>query len=329
MTGVIRAEGVAKWWGQVPALQDVTVTIGEGVTGLLGANGAGKTTLLGLVLGLHAPDRGRLEVLGVDPATSGPEVRRRLGYAPEHDALPPDARAQDLVRHIAELHGLPPRVALTRASETLDLTGLGEERLREIGTMSVGQRQRVKIAQAIAHDPALVLLDEPTNGLDPLQRDDMLATVRRVGHELGITVIVSSHLIHEVERICDEVVVLDAGRVRAAGPVAGMIEAGGQLLVEVDAAADRLAARLRDAGLDVEADPGIAGAAQAPGRLVVTVPAEDALDVVRDAVADLGLGLRRLTPRHTGLAERFFGDQAGAMPPAPPASQLPPPEVAE
>lgn len=333
MTSVIHAQAVSKWWGQIPALSDVTVTVDEGVTGLLGANGAGKTTLLGLVLGLHAPDGGRLEVLGHDPATAGPAVRRRLGYSPEHDALPGEARAQDLVRHVAELHGLPPRFALSRASETLDLTGLGEERLREIGSMSVGQRQRVKIAQAIAHDPDLVLLDEPTNGLDPLQRGEMLTTIRRIGHDLGITVVVSSHLIHEVEQICDAVVVLDAGRVTAAGSVAGMIQSGGQVLVEVDGGLAPLRAALTRSGLEVTgADVdgrgdggdrpgrmGPGGTSERPpggaGRLLVTVEDEEELDLIRDAVAELGLGLRRLTPRRTGLAERFF-----PAPPPPPRS---------
>ncbi|HVM65381.1 MAG TPA: ABC transporter ATP-binding protein, partial [Acidimicrobiales bacterium] len=143
-------------------LNGATFQIGRGVTGLLGANGAGKTTLLGLLLGLHRPDAGRVRVLGGDPWTSGPEVRARIGYAPEYDALPPDVTAADVVRHIAELHGLPRREATGRASDTLWEVGLGEERFRLVGTMSTGQRQRVKLAQAIVHDPQLVLLDEPT-----------------------------------------------------------------------------------------------------------------------------------------------------------------------
>src|SRR3954452_7153930 len=186
---VIKATNLTKKWGNATALDGVTFTIGAGVTGLLGANGAGKTTLLGMVLGLHRPTSGRLEVLGLDPSRHGPQVRAKVGYSPEHNSLPEDMRAVDMVRHIGEIHGLPHREATARASDSLWAVGLGEERFRPIGTMSTGQKQRVKLAQAIVHDPALVLLDEPTDGLDPVQRDGMLALVRRVGHDFGINVV--------------------------------------------------------------------------------------------------------------------------------------------
>ena len=196
-------------------------TVGHGITGLLGANGAGKTTLLGMMLGLHRPDRGPARACSASTrSTPGAEVRERVGYSPEHHTLPPDTTAHDLVRHIAEVHGLPHREATGRASDALWQVGLGEERFRPVGTMSTGQRQRVKLAQAIAHDPHLVLLDEPTDGLDPVQRDDMLALIRRVGTEFGIDVILSSHLLEEVERVCDDAVILAAGRVVAAGAIA-------------------------------------------------------------------------------------------------------------
>jgi ABC-2 type transport system ATP-binding protein len=182
---VIVAENVVKRWGSTTALSGASLTVHPGVTGLLGANGAGKTTFIGMVLGLHRPDAGRLQVLGLDPGVAGPEVRARLGYAPEHHSLPPDISANDLVRHIAEVHGLPHREATSRSSDALWMVGLGEERFRPVGTMSTGQRQRVKLAQAIAHDPQLVLLDEPTDGLDPVQRDDMLSLIRRIGTEFG------------------------------------------------------------------------------------------------------------------------------------------------
>ncbi|HRW38807.1 MAG TPA: ABC transporter ATP-binding protein, partial [Aquihabitans sp.] len=157
MEAVIEVRDVVKRWGSTLALGGASCTVGPGVTGLLGANGAGKTSLLGLILGLDRPDAGQLRVFGIDPATAGPDVRALLGYSPEHHLLPPDVKAVDFVRHVAEVHGLPRREATNRASDVLWQVGLGEERGRALGTMSTGQRQRVKLAQALAHDPKLVL----------------------------------------------------------------------------------------------------------------------------------------------------------------------------
>jgi len=302
---VVVAEGVVKRWGTTEVLRGATFTIGTGVTGLLGANGAGKTTLLGMLLGLHRPDGGTLAVFGGDPWTAGAEVRVRLGYAPEYDALPPDVAASDVVRHIAELHGLPRREATGRASDALWEVGLGEERFRPVGTMSTGQRQRVKLAQAIVHDPALVLLDEPTNGLDPAQRGDMLELIRHVGHDLGMNVILSSHLLEEVERVSDSVVILDGGVVVAGGALADLRGAGDELVVEVDGgaeAADTLIAQLRGAG--------VTAATPAPGRVIVAIAQPVVYDVVRDALAATGTGVRRLQARTASLEEVFL-DAAG------------------
>jgi len=298
---VVVAEHVAKHWGATPVLRDVSFTIGVGVTGLLGANGAGKTTLLGMLLGLHQPDGGTLLVLGGDPWGAGPEVRTRLGYAPEYDALPPDVAAADVVRLIAELHGLPHRDATGRASDALWEVGLGEERFRPVGTMSTGQRQRVKLAQAIVHDPELVLLDEPTNGLDPAQREDMLELIRHVGHDLGMDVILSSHLLEEVEQVSDAVVILEGGIVVAGGALADLQRMGDELVVDIDGgseAADGLVGLLRDAG--------VAATAIAPGRIVVALERAVVYDVVRDALADSGVGLRRMQKRRASLEEVYL-----------------------
>jgi ABC-2 type transport system ATP-binding protein len=210
---VISARGVVKRYGRAVALAGLDAEIGTGITGLLGSNGAGKTTFLSLVLGLRSRDDGELVVLGQDPATAGVEVRARIGYAPEHHDLPSELAAADLVRHLAEMHLLPPRAAVQRANDALWLVGLGEERFRPVGTMSTGQRQRVKLAAAIAHDPELVLLDEPTDGLDPMQRTEMLDLIRRIGSEFGMHIVVSSHHLEEVERICDAVVIVEGGEV--------------------------------------------------------------------------------------------------------------------
>ena len=187
-------------------------------------------------------------MLGHDPATSGIDVRARIGYAPEHHNLPPDVHAADLVRHLGELHGLPRRAAIQRANDALWQVGLGEERFRPIGTMSTGQRQRVKLAGAIVHDPALVLLDEPTDGLDPLQRDDMLALIRRVGSEFGIDIVISSHHLEEAERICDAVVILGDGAVVRAGRLSELRRDTERLIVVVDDRAHELADLLRASG---------------------------------------------------------------------------------
>jgi ABC-2 type transport system ATP-binding protein len=307
VTAIVRAEGVAKRWGSTAALVGASFEIGAGITGLLGANGAGKTTLLGLMLGMHRPDGGRLEVLGRDPWTLGPEVRARVGYAPEHEALPEDVRAHDLVRHFAEVHGLPRREAQTRASDALWEVGLGEERFRAVGTMSTGQRQRVKLALAIAHDPEVVLLDEPTNGLDPVQRDQMLTLIRRIGHDLGLNVILSSHLLEEVERVSDAVVIIDQGRTVRSGRLAelrGVDRA--ELLVELadpPPAADRAVAALVARGMAAVVDGPL---------IVVALEGDVVFDVVRDVLADEGLSVRRLHRRTASLEDVFLAGQAEA-----------------
>jgi ABC-2 type transport system ATP-binding protein len=295
MAAILSADGVVKRFGSVTALGGVTVDVTEGITGLLGANGAGKTTLLGLSLGLTHPDGGRLEVLGLDPVAAGPDVRSIVGYSPEHQSLPPEVQAYDLVAHLAEVHGLPHRAATTRASDALYQVGLGEERFRPVGTMSTGQKQRVKLAAALAHDPALILLDEPTDGLDPVQRDDMLTLIRRVGTEFGINVLLSSHLLDEVERVCDGAVILVDGRVAAAGPLDELRTGVGGWYVEVEVGTEQLAAALRRAGTTVTPD----------GRRLLVEGIESAA-VVRDTVAALGLGLVRLERRRLTLEDVFL-----------------------
>src|SRR5690606_11538603 len=191
---------------------DLTVGVEPGIIGLVGANGAGKSTLIKILLGLLPPTAGRARVLGLDPVSQAAEVRARVGYMPEHDCLPPDLAAAASVTHMARISGLPKTAARERASEALRHVGLYEERYRQIGGYSTGMKQRVKLAQALVHDPDLLLLDEPTNGLDPAGREAMLNLIHRIGTEFGISVVVCSHLLGEVERICDSLVAIDAGR---------------------------------------------------------------------------------------------------------------------
>jgi ABC-2 type transport system ATP-binding protein len=294
---VISARGVVKRYGRAVALAGLDADIGPGITGLLGSNGAGKTTFILLVLGLRTRTSGELNVLGKDPATAGIDVRSRIGYAPEHHDLPAELPATDFVRHLAEMHLLPRRAAVQRANDALWLVGLGEERFRPVGTMSTGQRQRVKLAAAIAHDPELVLLDEPTDGLDPVQRTEMLALIRRIGSEFGVHIVISSHHLEEVERICDAVVIVEGGEVVHAGTLADLRRGPEGLVVEVDERADELSSILVARGFDVTLDGGV----------LFLGAADDAYDAVRDAVADLGVGLRRLGPRGRTLEDVYLG----------------------
>ncbi len=294
---VISARGVVKRYGRTVALAGVDVDIGPGITGLLGSNGAGKTTFISLVLGLRSRDDGHLTVLGGDPSVAGVDIRARIGYAPEHHDLPAELSATDLVRHLAEMHLVPHRAAVQRANDALWLVGLGEERFRPVGTMSTGQRQRVKLASAIAHDPELVLLDEPTDGLDPMQRTEMLDLIRRIGTEFSMHIVVSSHHLEEVERICDAVVIVEAGEVVRAGTLEDLRRGPEGLVVEVDERVDELAALLRASGYEVTVD----------GVLLLLGDGDDIHDAVRDAVAELAVGLRRLEPRGRTLEDVYLG----------------------
>jgi len=296
-TVVASASHVQRRFGRVLALSDVSFELERGVTGLLGANGAGKTTLISLLLGALRPDAGRLSVLGMDPLQAGWKLRQRIGYAPEDDRFPPDVKANELVRHFAEMRGIPHRAAVVRASEVLFEVGLGEERFRPIGTMSTGQRQRVKLAQALVHDPELVLLDEPTNGLDPIQRDDMLAMVRRIGTELGFTVLISSHLLGEVEQVSDNIVMLEGGKVARSGSVKSLLGGETPLVVEVVSGARRLAELLVTKGF---------GAA-AKDDLLLTVPSsrDGVQDAVVAGVVELDLEMRRMEHGQATLGELF------------------------
>jgi ABC-2 type transport system ATP-binding protein len=294
---VIRTERLTKRFGPVTALDELSVDIPTGVVGLVGANGAGKSTLIKILLGLAPATSGQASVLALDVATRGTQIRRRVGYMPEHDCLPPDITATEFVVHLAQLSGLPATAARERTADTLRHTGLYEERYRPIGGYSTGMRQRVKLAQALVHDPELVLLDEPTNGLDPAGRDEMLTVIRRIGTDFGISVLVTSHLLGELERICDHLVVVDGGRLLRSSASAEMTAVRPVLAVEVTDRPAELVTALRSSGVD----------ASASGPLIeIELDDEGAvLDVVRNAVADLGLGLVRMQRRRHRMAEIF------------------------
>ncbi|HET9516623.1 MAG TPA: ABC transporter ATP-binding protein [Actinoplanes sp.] len=294
---LICTDGLTKTYaGRVTALADLTVSVDPGVIGLVGANGAGKSTFIKILLGLLAPTSGQVRVFDLDPVVDPDAVRARVGYMPENDCLPPDVSAAEFVTHLGRVSGLPRTAARERASETLRHVGLYEERYRQIGGYSTGMKQRVKLAQALVHDPDLLLLDEPTNGLDPAGRDAMLALIARIGTEFGISVVVCSHLLGEVEQICDSLVAIDAGRLLRADRISAMTEASDVLAVEVSEGTEQLFAALTALGLPVRMD----------GHLLLVPLADEATyDRILTAVADLELPLHRLDQRRHRVAELF------------------------
>ena len=300
MDAVVRTDGLSKDYGQVLALDGLTVEIGPGITGLVGANGAGKSTLIKILLGLVPPTAGTAQVLGHDIASDGGSIRALVGYLPEHDCLPPDVSASDFVVHLAMMSGLPRVAARERTAEVLRHVGLAEERYRPMGGYSTGMKQKAKLAQALVHDPRLVFLDEPTNGLDPAARDEMLQLVQRIGRDFGIGVVVTSHLLGELERVSDHVVVLDGGHLLRASRTDEFLDATGSLLVEVlgEDGNRRMVEALTAAGL----------AASPRGTLVAVEPGDgevDVHDLIRDTAADLGLGLVRLQVDHRRIEDVF------------------------
>ena len=352
---VAQVQGLSKRFGAVQALRDVDVVVEQGCTGLVGSNGAGKSTLIKLLLGLIAPDSGQAVVLGHDVATDPLAVRAGVGYLPEGPCLPGDVTAADFVAFMAQLGGLPPRQARERASEICYQVGLEEERYRAIGGFSTGMQQRVKLAAALVHDPRLLLLDEPTDGMDPQGREDMLDLILRVRAELGVDVLVSTHLLGDVERVCDRVVMVHAGRVLLQGSIA---EAAGTTAPgygvqlgdggpEVQAALAAAGLEVRPAGAELHVrspDPGgfpgtrearspeahearspqarearspQAREARSPQAREARSPqAREAADVIRDVAVDHGWPLRRLAPRAPSLEETFLRLQAAVSAPA-------------
>ncbi|MCC7088186.1 MAG: ABC transporter ATP-binding protein [Chloroflexi bacterium] len=301
---LIETQQLTKRYGEtVLALNGLDLVVEPGITGLVGANGAGKSTLIKILLGLLEPTSGEATVLGYEIAREGPVLRQYVGYMPEHDCLPGDVSATEFVAHMAQINGLPRAAARERTAETLRHVGLFEERYREMRGYSTGMKQRVKLAQALVHDPRVLFLDEPTNGLDPAGRDEMLDLVRRTGKEFGISIIMASHLLGEIERVCEYLVVIDGGQLLQQGPLGDFTAAMGVLAVEVEGEAAVLAGNLRERGLRVEVE----------GRMVLVALEGDerAFDLIRDSCADLGFGLVRLERRRQNLEDLFRPTEKG------------------
>jgi ABC-2 type transport system ATP-binding protein len=305
VTAIIETRGLVMQFPSTRALDELDVSIPNGVTGLVGANGAGKTTLISLVLGLLKPTTGSISVLGLDPDSDGPELRAMIGYGPERNVFPDDLRAYDFVRHLAEVKGLPRDEARSRASDSLYLVGLGEERFRALGTMSTGQRQRVKLAQAIAADPRLIVLDEPTDGLDPVQRDEMLNIIVQVNRDFGIDVMLSSHVLEEVERVCDHVVALAEGRLVAQGSMSDLAGASGGIELELVELLDRPASIDEVAALLTAAGAGVRRSGTTLS--VVGMPDDDLFELAARSVTRAGARIRKLGQHRRTLDDIFAG----------------------
>ena len=295
MPPLLEAKGLTKHYGPTIALESVDFQVDEGITGLLGPNGAGKSTAIKLFLGLIKPTSGSAEVMGQKPYETV-ESRTTLGYMPEHDCLPGNVTASEFLAHMAQVSGLPPSYARTRAADVLRHVGLDEERYRPVGEYSTGMKQRLKLAQALVHDPVLVLLDEATAGLDPGGRVDMLELIRRTGREYGISIVLSSHLMGDVETTCDRIIVLDGGHVTDQGAVSGFIQETQTLFIDVDSNLDGLVEALARRGIQAM----VRGAS-----VVVEQESEEQYDAIRDAIVDSDARLRRLAPSRNTLTDIF------------------------
>jgi ABC-2 type transport system ATP-binding protein len=297
-TAAVQLDDVTVRYGPSAALHDVTASFAFGAVGLLGPNGAGKSTLLKSLLGFLRPERGDLRVLGLDPRVSSREIRARVGFMPENDAHISGMSAVALVAYCAELAGLPRTEAIQRAHEVLHYVGLGEARYRTVDTYSAGMKQRIKLAQALVHDPDLLLLDEPTNGMDPRGRDDMLELIRDIAHNRGLHLILSSHLLPDVEYTCDQVVVLASGRVVAQGAITALKGRGGLMFeVRVKGDADRYASVLRSAGIECDG--------MEDDLLHVFVPEGRGARYLFELAAEHGVQVRHLRPSVPTLEDVF------------------------
>ena len=299
MTSLLKASALTKHYGSTVALDSIDFEVFEGITGLLGPNGAGKSTAIKLFLGLLKPTSGSAEVSGKNPYESI-ESRSLLGYMPEGDCLPTGITASEFLTHMAQVSGLPPAHARTRAADILRHVGLDEERYRSIGEYSSGMKQRVKLAQALVHDPVIVLLDEPTVGLDPGGREEMLELIRRTGREFGISIIVSTHLMGDVESTCERIIVLDEGRVKEAGDVSMYTKETQNIFIDVDDKRSELVTALLSRGIEATVEG---------SSIAVVLENEVQSDGIRDAIVEVDAQLRRMGPRRQQLADIFRDDQ--------------------
>jgi ABC-2 type transport system ATP-binding protein len=309
VTQLIELAELTKRFGPITALDRVTAMVDGKIIGLLGPNGAGKSTLLKCLLGLM-PYQGHARVLGLEAATEGAQIRDRVGYMPEQEAFLSGMSAVELCTYAGELSGLPRTEAMQRAHAALYYAGLEEKRYQPIDGYSTGMKQRVKLAQALVHDPEILFLDEPTNGLDPPSREDMLHLIAELPARRGCAIVLSTHLLPDVDRVCDHAVIMHRGAVRFAGTIDELRGARGgnsELAVGVKADAARLAQALAIAGATCRVTSPIA--------LEVDLPARATTQLVFEAARDAGLQIREIAVRRESMEAAFLrviGDAGGA-----------------
>ncbi|MEE8105563.1 MAG: ABC transporter ATP-binding protein [Planctomycetota bacterium] len=290
---IISTENLTKHFGATLALESVSCAIEPGTTGLLGPNGAGKTTLLRILLGL-LPAKGKATVLDIDPMRQPLAVRARLGYMPESECLIPGLTGVEAVSFMGRISGMPSRAALQRAHEVLYFVGLGEARYREVGEFSTGMQQRLKLAQALVHDPDLLFLDEPTNGLDPKGRQEMLAVVKELAVDHKKSVVLSSHLLPDVEAVCTNVVLMNRGRIVRAGPLAELTsDSDGSYSVQVRGDEEKFAAELASRGGSIN-------------ERRVHLPDDAGTRLIFEAAAAAEVQLREVKPMRRSLEDVFM-----------------------
>jgi ABC-2 type transport system ATP-binding protein len=289
---------ITKTYGKITALRQLTVAVPPGAVGLLGPNGAGKTTLIRTLLGLISVDSGSGTVLGMDIHAQRMGIRQAVGFAPEDECLFPGMPGVEFVAYAGELCGMAYKDGLQRAHEVLNYVGLGEARYRPVETYSTGMKQRLKLAAAIVHDPRLLILDEPTNGMDPAGRHDILELARDLAHNKGMSLLFSSHLLPDVEAVCDHVVVLGNGRVLAQGLIRELKQAHAHVVdVRVKGNPDHFGRRLTQAGCGVEPHDDL---------LRVSLPRGRSHELLWQLAASLGEQIRYLRPQRSTLEEVFL-----------------------
>jgi ABC-2 type transport system ATP-binding protein len=297
---VVAADQLSVRYGKNFALREVTAVFPPGAVGLLGPNGAGKSTLLKSLLGFLVPEKGSMKVLDLDVARAPLEIRERIGYMPESDAHIPGMNAVSFVAYCGQLSGLPAIDAMQRAHEVLYYVGLGEARYRNIETYSTGMKQRIKLAQAIVHDPDLLFLDEPTNGMDPKGRDEMLELIRDIAHNKQVNLILSSHLLPDVEYTCDHVVVMDKGTVATYGPIEALKGTHGRVYeLRIKGDQDKFIDTLKAAGYEVKDND------EDVMRVFVPGATDDSSKVLFALAAREGVQVRHLRPSVPTLEDVF------------------------